>query len=151
MARRARRKVRRSRGAGIKLLNVLESYTYASILSRGIMGASPFGVLTGKGDIESYTDAERGYLSAGYAGQTMADLRPGARVISLMDIIESPGDSLAVMQVNARNNLLAMGIQSFITGFGFRITKNLLRKPLANVNRNIMKPIFGSGKSGVAL
>jgi hypothetical protein len=149
MARRTRGKKRRvSRQAGIKVLNILESYTYASIMSRGLMGGSPLAVLTGKGDIESYNETDRNFLASGYPG---VGLRPGAQVVSLMDIIEKPGDSLAVITGNARNNLLSMAFQSFTFGFGFRIAKNLLRRPIANVNKNIMKPIFGKGSQGVAL
>lgn len=112
------------------------------------MGASPLGVLTGKGDIESYSSTDRNYLASGAA---VGSLRPGAQVVSLMDIIEKPGDSLAVITGNARANLLSMAFQSFTFGFGFRIAKNLLRRPIANVNKNIMKPIFGKGSQGVAL
>lgn len=151
MVRRNGKKKRRiTRQAGIKVLNILESYTYASILSQGLLGSSPFGVLTGKGDIESYSATDRAYLSSGMAA-SVTGLRPGAQVISLMDIIEKPGDSLAVMTGNARNNLLSMAFQSFTFGFGFRIAKNLLRRPIQNVNKNIMAPLFGRGRQGVAL
>ena len=38
-----KKKTRRRRDTSIRLLNVLEAYTYASILSEGIMGNSPWG------------------------------------------------------------------------------------------------------------
>tara|TARA_R100000808_G_C2055849_1_gene89408 strand:+ start:124 stop:570 length:447 start_codon:yes stop_codon:yes gene_type:complete len=148
MVKRGKAKRRVTRQAGIKLLNVLESYTYAAILTRGLMGGSPLAVLTGKGDIESYNETDRSFLASGYPG---VNLRPGAQVISLMDIIEKPGDSFAVLQGNARNNLLPMAFQSFVTGFSFRFAKRMLRKPIQNVNKNLMAPIFGKGRDGVAL
>ena len=152
MVKRGKAKRRVTRQAGIKILNVLESYTYAAILTRGLMGGSPLAVLTGKGDIESYSEADRSFLSM---GRPTADgpmsLRAGAQVISLRDIIEKPGDSFAVLQGNARNNLLPMAFQSIALGFSFRFAKRMLRKPIANVNKNIMAPIFGKGRDGVAL
>lgn len=153
MARRSRKKSPRRRQAGIKLLNVLESYTYASILSQGIAGASPFGVLTGAGDIESYSAVDRNFLASGRmtTGGEIMGLRAGAQVVSLADIIQKPGDSLAVMTGNARNNLIPMAVQSFVFGFGFRLAKRMLRRPVNNINRNIMAPIFGKGSQGVAL
>ena len=43
-----RKKKQRRPSRAVSLLNVLESYTYASILTQGVAGTSPFGMLTGK-------------------------------------------------------------------------------------------------------
>jgi len=153
MARRRRRK-RVRRQAGIKILNILESYTYASILSNGIMGADPLTVITDPANIESYSATDRGWLMAGRRNSWAMEpqsLRAGSQVVSLGDIITKPGDSLAVMVGNTKNSLLPMAAMSITTGIAFRLGRRLLRKPIANVNRNIMKPIFGGGASGVKL
>ena len=46
MARRRMKRKAPRRSRGISVLNTLESYAYASILSRGLMGNSPLGVIS---------------------------------------------------------------------------------------------------------
>ena len=131
--RRKKRKVRRSRG--ISLINALESYTYASILSQGIAGTSPVGLLTGGSDLRAPVE--------GYTG-SMTYVNPDASV-SLSEIVENPGLALNAMADNAQKNLLPMAVASISTGVAFRFGKRLLRRPIGNINRNIMKPLLGAG------
>lgn len=80
------------------------------------------------------------------AGQTFSyELVTGADQISLADIISQPGLALSTMTANFNANMMNMAIQSAVTAVGFRFGKRLLRRPISNVNRNIMKPLLGAG------
>ena len=141
--RRTKRKRRTSRT--FRVLNAVEAYLYANVLSMGLFNTSPLGFLTGPGDITNKTDYSynavvtqfgNSITSPGYASV-------GADQISLQDIIANPGYALATAQGRGGANLIGMAMQAATIGFGMRITKSLLRRPLASVNRNIMKPLFG--------
>jgi hypothetical protein len=139
-ARKAKPKRRRSRA--ISLLNGLEAYTYASILSQGVAGTTPLGMITGAEDLEA-TQRATGYSMQ--TGLIYTDVISGAEVISLRDIIAQPGLALGQMTSNLQANLIPMAVQSLTTGVMFRFGKRLLRRPISNINRNIMKPLLGAG------
>tara|TARA_R100001086_G_scaffold190693_1_gene108101 strand:+ start:176 stop:598 length:423 start_codon:yes stop_codon:yes gene_type:complete len=136
-----RRKARRRGRAAFSLINALESLGYAEIMSRGIAGNSVFGLITGKSDIRA--------PAAGYAGP-MTFVNPDQKV-SLSEIIESPSLAIDAMQQNFNKNLVPMAMQALTLSVSARLGKRLLRRPISNVNRNIMKPLFGGGASGVKL
>ncbi|MCK5641468.1 MAG: hypothetical protein KAJ19_11750 [Gammaproteobacteria bacterium] len=133
---RKKRKTRRSRSTSI--LNVLEAYVYATILTEGTAGTSPVGFITGKTDLGTQVVSDRA-LGVG----TMETV--GAGEISLGDIVSEPSLALSTMANNFQSNLAPMAIAAFTTSFTFRIGKRLLRRPIANINRNIMKPALGAG------
>ena len=65
----------------------------------------------------------------------------GATSISLSEIVQSPDIALSAMAQNFEQNYQAMAIQSLLTSVSFKFGKRLLRRPISNVNRNIMKPL----------
>ena len=67
------------------------------------------------------------------------------QVISLQDIIANPSEALGAAASNFSSKLIPMAIQSALTSMTFRLGKRLLRRPLANVNRNLGKPALGAG------
>jgi len=136
MARRRKSSPRR-RSRATSLLNVAESYAYANVLSQGLMGTSPVGFVTGATDLGMKT----GY---GGAGVGMVTMEVGGGQISLGDIVSAPDQAFGIVQNNFMNNYQAMAVQSLGIGIGFRLGKRLLRVPIANVNRNIFKPL-GAG------
>ena len=136
--RRTRRKTRRSRS--FSLINALEAYTYASILSEGTAGTSPWGMLTGKKDI-GYSTYNENFGGIMATSQTAV----GTDEISLADIVSEPGQSFGVLSSNLQQNLIPMAVASLATSVGFRFGKRLLRRPIGNINRNIMKPLLGAG------
>ena len=140
MARRRKSSPRR-RSRTTSLLNVAESYAYANVLTQGLMGTSPVGLITGPTDIGMKSQLSMNYLS-GQSGLTSVAV--GADAISLGDLISSPDQAFGVVQSNFMNNYQAMAIQSLGIGIGFRLGKRLLRRPISNVNRNIFKPL-GAG------
>ena len=143
MARRRKSSPRR-RSRSVSLLNVAESYAYANVLTSGLMGTTPVGFITGDTDIVSgmrrvgmSSDPSGGYTMEAYVDN------PDGK-ISFGDIVSAPDASFATVQTNFMNNYQSMAIQSIGIGLSFRLGKRLLRRPIANVNRNIFKPL-GAG------
>lgn len=140
-----RKKKTRRRSRSFSVLNALEAYVYATILTEGVAGTSPVGLITGKTDLESKNQALFG-VGKPFAGEATTQLEiVGADEISLGDIMNNPGLALTTMSGNFRANLAPMAIAAFTTSMTFRIGKRLLRKPISNINRNIMKPALGAG------
>ena len=134
---RRKAKPKRRRSRAISALNLLESYTYASILSEGLAGTSPIGMITGDTDLSS-----REQLTSYSGGQfNYSTVVSGAGEISLGDIISQPALAVATLQSNFMNNYQTMAVQAFGTRLAFKFGKRLLRQPIANINRNIMKPL----------
>jgi len=139
MARRKGKKRSRRRKT-FSMLNALEAYVYATILTEGVAGTSPYGFITGAADIGTKTS--HGFSLDNPAG-TMTLV--GAGQISLGDIISQPDLALGQMAQSFQANLAPMAIAAFGTSITFRIGKRLLRGPISNINRNIVKPALGAG------
>ena len=133
-----RRKAKRRRSRSFSLLNALEAYTYGAILSEGIAGTSPWGLLTGATDIGQTSVYDSGLGVTSYTAV-------GTGEISLGDIISEPGQALSVMASNFQSNVIPMAMQGVAVGIGFRFGKRLLRRQLSSVNRNLVKPMLGAG------
>ena len=133
MARRSMKRKAPRRSRAVSALNVLESYMYANILSQGLAGSSPIAMLTGDTDLQMVTGTA--------FGQTYDLGVSGASQISLGDIVSSPGLALDAFSTNFMNNYQNMAVQSLVTGLTFKFGKKLLRRPISNINRNIMKPL----------
>ena len=128
MARRRRKSKRRRSPKQFSLLNAAEAYAYASILSAGVFGNSPWGFITDQSDIAQSTD-------------TSLMAYTGAQSLSLSELVTHPDVAFNQMQSNVMSNYQAMAIASITTGVGFKLFKKLMRRPISNVNRNIMKPL----------
>jgi len=126
MARRKKAKRRRSPKT-ISLLNIAESYAYASVLTGGVMGNSPIGVL--------------GFDGAGTAGVAGYGMTTTNGAMTLQSIISDPGSSFDSMSSMFMANYQAMAVSAIGIGITFKFAKKLLRKPIANVNRNLIKPL----------
>jgi len=126
MARRKKSRRRRSPKT-ISLLNIAESYAYASVLTGGVLANSPVGVLGFDGS-----------GAAGGAGYGMVATNGG---MTLSSIVSDPGTSFDSMSANFMANYQAMAVSAIGIGITFKFAKKLLRKPISNVNRNLMKPL----------
>jgi len=126
MARRKKAKRRRSPKT-ISLLNIAESYAYASVLTGGVMGNSPIGVL--------------GFDGAGATGGAGYGMVTTNGSMTLQSIIADPGSSFDSMSSMFMANYQAMAVSAIGIGITFKFAKKLLRKPIANVNRNLIKPL----------
>lgn len=139
MARGKKRKTRRSKSFSV--INALEAYVYATILTEGVAGTSPWGFITGAADLGMSGQAN----SRPFAGEGTSMTVTGAGEISIGDLMKEPTMALDTMANNFQSNLAPMAIAAFGTSITFRIGKKLLRRPIANINRNIMKPALGAG------
>ena len=128
-----RKKSRRRRDTSIKLLNVAEAYAYTDIMSRGILGASPWEAITGGSSVGSMKAYD-----AGLGLTSMVSTGVGSEV-TLTEILQHPDMAFSAMQSNAMSNWQAMIISSFGVSVGFKLGKRLLRAPIRNVNKNIFK------------
>ena len=134
----AKRKSKRRRSRkSFSVLNVLEAYVYATILTEGVAGTSPLGLITGSTDLKTT-------VTTGGVGRGDMVIS-GQGEISLGDIMSEPSIALDTMAANFQNNLAPMAIAAFTTSMTFRIGKRILRRPISNINRNIMKPALGAG------
>ena len=132
---RRKAKKRVSRARGFRAFSALESLAYAGILSRGLLGTSVYGAITGAADIRAPV--------ASYSGP-MQYVNPNG-AITLQEIIQSPDLSLMAIMDNAKANVIPMAMASIATGVSFRLMKSVLRRPLSNVQRNLINPILGKG------
>ena len=132
MARRKKAK-RRSRPRGFRLLSGIESFAYASILSQGLLGTSVVGAFTGQADIRA--------PMASYSGPIQYVNKDGA--ITLSEIMQSPELAFMAIASNAKSNIVPMMLASGATAVGFRVLKSVMRRPLNNVQRNLINPLIG--------
>ena len=133
----ARKKRKRSRRKTFSVLNALEAYVYATILTEGVAGTSPWGFVTGAADLKTT-------VTTGGVGRGDMVIS-GQGEISIGDLMKEPTMALDTMATNFQNNLLPMAAAAFGTSVTFRIGKRLLRRPISNINRNIVKPALGAG------
>ena len=117
---------------------------YATILTEGVAGNSPVGLITGATNIGQVKTLSKMQQVAG-EGASYDMVTVGAEAISLGDILSEPSLALGTMANNFQTNLAPMAIAAFGTSITFRIGKRLLRRPISNINRNIMVPALGAG------
>jgi len=105
---------------------------------RGSTGSGLLSFFTGEGDI--------GIGPAETIGGITTYTQPvGVGEISLSDLMTNPSLALATISSNFRSNLLPMSLAAFSTSISFRIGRRMLRRPLASVNKNLVKPVLGAG------
>ena len=142
----ARKKSKRRRSRrSFSILNGLEALAYATIMTEGVAGTSPWGFITGDTNLKGSFEGQFLQMTSGINGSAGTAEVTGAGEISLGDLATNPGTALTQMGMNFQNNLLPMAIAGFTTHIGFRIGKRLLRRPISSVNRNIIKPALGAG------
>ena len=129
-----RKKAKRPRRArSFSITNAAFSLGYANILTSGIFGANLPEFILGR-------------TSSGYGSSIVS----GAG-ISFQELIgiaagggSSTGGNLATIQTNLKSNLPSMLIQSVTLSVTERVFKSVMRRPLSNVNRNIVRPLLGN-------
>ena len=139
-----KKKSRRRSRKSFSLINALESLTYAEIISRGTTGGGVWSFITGAGDLEMSGGSSVTDLGLGVSSMVGAGWK-GTDQISLQDMMIEPGVAVSHMASNFQSNLIPMAASAFGVSVGFRIGKRLLRSPLNNINRNLVKPALGSG------
>lgn len=141
-----RKKAVRRRPKTFSLLNAVESFGYASIITKGLFRNDPVGFILGEGDLDpsSTWNWESATTSAAYTSGEYG-ISSGANKLTLRDLIKDPSFFSAVAVNRAMVNGPEMVIQSVALGAGVRIFKRLMRRPLSNIQRNIVKPVIGPG------
>jgi len=91
------------------------------------MGNSPVGIL--------------GFDGSGAAGGAGYGMTTTNGAMTLQSIIADPGSSFDSMSSMFMANYQAMAVSSIGIGLTFKFARKLLRAPIANVNRNLMKPL----------
>jgi len=132
---RGRKKAKRRRAKTISLINLAESYAYASILTEGVAGTTPYNLIVGGSDIAQAKVIDVGLGAASLSGYT------GTDQITLTEMVTSPDVAFSTMSMNFMSNWQNMVVKSLTVSVGFRLGKRLLRRPIANVSRNIFKPL----------
>ena len=144
MARRRTTKKRVRRSRGISLIKAAESFAYASILTKGLFNTNPVNFVFGDADLapsQSWNPAA--VQSASMASDWGGSI--GADAISLGDIVKDPAFAFNTMIGRGSANLANMAVQSLVVGVTTRAFTRILRRPIANINRNIMVPLLGRG------
>lgn len=144
MARR-RKTTRRRRRAGFSLIKAAESFAYASILTKGLFNTNPVEFVLGDADLSPSSTWTPSGVQSAYMLNTGAGAGIGADAISLGDIVKDPAFAFNTVIARGQANLASMAVQSLVVGVSARAFSRILRRPIANVNRNIMKPLLGAG------
>jgi len=133
-----RKKATRRRRKTFSILNGLEALAYGQILSVGITGGGIWDFVTGDTNLgmSSVYDAGLGTTSMTLQGQGQ---------ISLGDFMTEPTLAIDTMTSNFTSNIIPMAVAGFGTSVAFRVGRRLLRKPLAMITRDLVKPVLGSG------
>lgn len=140
----AKRKTTRRRRQSFKILNALEALAYGQIISVGLTGGGLYEFVTGKQDLAM--KASTGVYDSGLGVTSMAPPElVGGEVISLKDMISEPTLAIAQLTNNFSQNIVPMATAGLVTGVTFNIGRRVLRRPINNFNRNIMKPLLGTG------
>jgi len=69
----------------------------------------------------------------------------GQDQISLSDFASEPTLAISQMTSNFTQNIVPMASAALFTGLAFNVGRRVLRRPINNINRNIMKPLLGAG------
>lgn len=141
-----RKKTRRRRSRSFSVLNAVESYAYASILTQGLFDATPMQFLTAGDNVTAEAlaltpDATQNYF---LANPTLGAVY-GANPLSLREIINNPGFAANAVIGRGRANAVSMAFQAATVSVSMRLFKRLLRRPLSNIQRNLVKPLIGPG------
>lgn len=143
MARRKAKRTRRSAPA-FSVLGAIESYAYASILTEGLFDATPVQFLTGGVSKElGITGASPDQIQSYFLNNPQAGAAYGANPLTLRELLKDPGFAVNAVIGRGRANALNMVFASAAVSVSMKMFKRLLRRPLSNIQRNLVKPAFG--------
>jgi len=138
----ARKKRVTRRRKSFKILDALEALAYGQILSTGITGGGLWEFATGKKDLAYQTTT---VTDSWHGTQQLSSEMVGTDIISLKDFVSEPTMAIQIMTDNFAKNIVPMATAGLLTGISFNVGRRVLRRPINTFNRNIMKPLLGSG------
>jgi hypothetical protein len=141
-----RKKATRRRTRSFSILGAVESYAYASIITNGLFDASVTEFLFAGDNV---TDSARALTPSQTQTYFMDNPRKGATYganpLSLRELINNPEFAANAVIGRGRANALNMAMQAATVSISMRLFKRLLRRPLSNIQRNLIKPAIGAG------
>tara|TARA_Y100001938_G_C8082456_1_gene429969 strand:+ start:366 stop:815 length:450 start_codon:yes stop_codon:yes gene_type:complete len=143
----ARRKkaARRRRSTGFRVISAIESYAYTSVITQGLFDASPIQFLTAGDNVTAEANALTPEATQEYfMNNPSLGAVYGANPLSLRDIVGNPGFAANAIIGRGMANGINMALQAATINVGFRLFKSMLRRPLSNIQRNLIKPAFGA-------
>mgnify|MGYP001174727736 FL=1 len=106
------------------LYSAAVGYGNLAILTQGIAGTSPVGMITGAADT---------FKSPGvYA--------TGGPAVTLGDILQNPSSAFSTMQSNASANAASMAIQALTFNAGAKVFRKVMSRPFREANK-VIKPL----------
>lgn len=121
----AKRKSKRRRRAQYKSLYTMAvAYGNLAILTQGIAGTSPYGMITGGVDA---------YDSSGM-------MTTGSEAVSLGDILQNPSQAFSAMNANISASAASMMIQAITFNAGAKIFRKVMSKPFREANK-VIRPL----------
>ena len=117
------------------MIDALQAYSFASILSMGATGSGPIEIVNGKYDLGTKTTYDVG-LGGGSGLQVV-----GASNISLADGVNQPTLAFETIQSNVRQNWQAMFIAGATAKVGFTLFKRLFRTQINMTNSKLIRPL----------
>jgi len=122
----ARRKTRKRRRATRykSLYTMAVAYGNLAILTQGIAGTSPYGVITGAVD----------------AYDTSGAMTSGNAAVSLGDILQNPSMAFSTMNANISSSAASMMIQAITFNAGAKIFRKVMSKPFREANK-VIRPL----------
>ena len=120
-----RRKKQRRRSPRYKSLYTMAvAYGNLSILSHGIAGTSPYGMIVSGADT---------YDSSGA-------MTTGSEAVSLGDILQHPSQAFTAMNANISASAASMMIQAITFNAGAKIFRKVMSKPFREANK-VIRPL----------
>jgi hypothetical protein len=135
MARRRTKRKTRRRRKETSIIDAMQAYTFASILSMGATGSGPIEFVTGKFDLGTKTTYDVG-LGVGSGMQLV-----GAQNISMSDVIHAPTLAFETIQSNIRSNWIPMLTAGITAQVGFKLFKRLFRTQINMTNSKLIRPL----------
>ena len=123
MARRKTTRRRRARPTR-SLYSMAVGYGNLAILTQGIAGTSPYGMITGAAD--TFTS------SGAYA--------TGGAAVTLDDLLQNPSSAFSTMQTNASANAASMMVQAITFNAGAKIFRKVMSRPFREANK-VIRPL----------
>ena len=120
-----RKKTTRRRSPRYKSLYTMAvAYGNLSILTQGIAGTSPYGMIVSGADT---------YDSSGA-------MTTGSEAVSLGDILQNPSQAFTAMNANISNAAASMMIQAITFNAGAKIFRKVMAKPFREANK-VIRPL----------
>tara|TARA_R100000781_G_C3985397_1_gene95015 strand:- start:81 stop:518 length:438 start_codon:yes stop_codon:yes gene_type:complete len=124
----------------IKLLNLVEAYTYSEILVQGTTNNNIMSFIKQDANVpQSGASYNLSSYEGGSYNSTADSL--GVHQISLKDIMRNPSISMDAVRINTKTNAWSMVGKGLTTRIGFKAFKKIFAQPVRVINAQVFKPL----------